>query len=117
MYAISKAHSMGHFGKSGLKRQLRSHFDFKRLDELVEKEVFKCNDCQLFTGSATKAPLVPVYVPMEAWEYISIDFFGPMPNGEFVLVVQDLCTKYPVAILLNNTKAKTAISALDENFY
>ena len=40
------------------------------------------------------------YVPSKAWEYVSIDFFGPLPNGEHVLVVQDLCTKYPVAVLI-----------------
>ena len=108
---------MGHFGCSGLKRQLRSHFDFQKLNQLVENEVLKCNDCQLFTGKAIKAPLSPVYVPTEVWEYISIDFYGSMPGGDHILVIQDLCTKYPVAVLLNNdTKAKTTINALDQIF-
>ena len=40
-----------------------------------------------------------------------------MPGGEHILVIQDLCTKYPVAVLLNNdTKAKTTINALDQIF-
>ena len=99
-YAISKAHAMGHFGCSGLKRLIRSHFSFPHLDKYVEDEIKLCNDCQLFTRKATKAPLTPVFVPSEAWEYISVDFFGPMPGGEHVLLVQDLCTKYPVAALL-----------------
>ena len=108
---------MGHFRCSGLKRQLRGHFDFQYLDKCVENEVKTCNDCQLFTRKATKAPITPVFVPSEAWEYISIDFFGPMPGGEHVLVVQDLCTKYPVAaILKRDTIAKTTIATLDQIF-
>ena len=98
---------MGHFGSSGIKRQIRNHFDFQHLDTLVNNEVATCEDCQLFTRKAVKGPLVPVFVPSRAWEYISIDFFGPMPDGSHVLVVQDLCTKYPVALLMKRgTTAK-----------
>ena len=92
-FAIRKAHQMGHIGMSGLKRQLRSHFEFPFLDKLVEKEVSKCADCQLFIRKPNKSHLVPVYVPKKVWDYVSIDFFCPTPNGDYVLVVQDLCTK------------------------
>ena len=73
---------MGHFGCAGLKRQMRAHFSFPTLDTLIETEVRDCNDCQLFTSKRLKEPLVPVYVPTKAWEYVSIDFFGPMPNTD-----------------------------------
>ena len=116
-YAVCKAHSMGHFGCSGIKRQLRNHFDFPHLDSAVEGEVAVCEDCQLFTRKAVKAPLTPVYVPSQAWEYVSIDFFGPMPDESHVLVVQDLCTKYPVAALLKKgTSARETIDAIDRIF-
>ena len=96
---------------------MRNHFDFPNLDSLVEAEVKNCNDCQLFTKKSTKNPLCPVYVPSKAWEYVRIDFFGPMPAGEHVLVVQDLCTKSPVAVLLKqSTDAKATTKALDEIF-
>ena len=114
---IKKIHCTGHFGCSGFKRQMRNHFDFPHLDNLVEKEVKNCEDCQLFTKKTIKSPLTPVFVPTKAWEYVSIDFFGPMPGGNYVLVVQDLCTKYPVAALLNNgTNAKITINVLDQIF-
>jgi hypothetical protein len=116
-YAVSKAHSMGHFGCSGIKRQIRNHFDFQHLDTIVNDEVATCEDCQLFTRKTVKAPLVPVFVPSKAWEYVSIDFFGPMPTGEHVLVVQDLCTKYPVASLMRRgTTAKQTIEVMDRIF-
>ena len=116
-YAVSKAHSMGHFGCSGIKRQIRNHFDLQHLDSIVNQEVATCEDCQLFTRKTVKAPLVPVFVPSRAWEYVSIDFFGPMPDGSYVLVVQDLCTKYPVAVLMRKgTTAKQTINAIDQIF-
>ena len=116
-FAVSQAHNMGHFGCSGIKRQLRSHFDFQYMDAAVENEVSTCEDCQLFTRKATKAPLIPVFVPTQAWEYVSIDFFGPMPDQNYVLVVQDLCTKYPVAVLLKQgTSAKMTLDAIDTIF-
>ena len=71
----------------------------------------------MFTEKGNKALLSPVYVPKQAWDYVSIDFFGPMPSGEHMLVVQDLCTKNPVAVLMKNgTTAKTTVKALEKIF-
>ena len=95
---------------------LDCHFHFEKLDELVESEIFNCHDCQMFTNKATQTPLIPVYVPLEAWEFVSMDFFGPMPNKEYILVIQDMCTKYPVAVVMKNTNAEKTIEALDEVF-
>ena len=107
----------GHFGCAGLKSQLRAHFHFPLLDTLEENEVKHCRNCNLYTSKAIKDPLVPVYVPSKAWEYVSIDFFCPLPQGEHVLVIQDLCTKYPAAVLIErNTSAKVTIEAIDKFF-
>ena len=95
---ITKAHDLGNFGVTGIKRQIRAHFHLPHLDTLVETEVKYCHDYQLNTNKPTKEPLTPVHVPHKAWEYVSVDFFGPMPNGHHVLVIQDLRTKYPVAM-------------------
>ena len=115
--AIKKAHDMGHFGATGIKRQVRAHYHFPHLDTLVEAEVEHCHNCQLFTCKASKEPLMPVHVPDKPWEYVSMDFFGPMPNGFHVLVIQDLCTKYPVAVLMKRgTNAKETIKQIDKIF-
>ena len=71
----------------------------------------------MFTEKGNKALFSPVYVPKQAWNYVSIYFFGPMPSGEHVFVVQDLCTKYPVAVLMKSgTTAKTTVKALEKIF-
>ena len=74
--AVKKAHSMGHIGCSGLKRQIRSHFAFQKLDEYVESEIRNCKDCQMFTEKGNKALFSPVYVPQQAWDYVLI-FLDP----------------------------------------
>ena len=117
MKAIRIDHKLGHFGSTGLKRLIRAHFYFRYLDTLIENEVKHCEDCQLFTTKSIKEPLKPIYVPCKAWEFISIDFFGPMPSVEHVLVIQDLCTKYPVAALMkHSTTAKSTIQVIDKIF-
>ena len=85
--AITKARDIGHFGVTGIKRQIQAHFHFPHLDTLVETEVKYCHDCQLNTNKPTKEPLTPVHVPHKAWEYVSVNFFGPMPNGHHLLVI------------------------------
>ena len=71
----------------------------------------------MFTEKGNKALFYPVYVPKQAWDYVSIDFLGPMTSGEYVLVVQDLYTKYPVAVLMKNgTTAKTTVKAREKIF-
>ena len=40
-----------------------------------------------------------------------------MPSGDHVLVIQDLCTKYPVAALMkHSTTAKSTIQVIDKIF-
>ena len=57
-----------------------------------------CKDCQLYAEKGTKSPFFPVYVPDQAYDVVSMDFFELMPSGEHKLVVQDLCTKYLAAV-------------------
>ena len=40
--ALEKAHQGGHPGMNGLKRRLRSHFWFQRMDETIEAKVARC---------------------------------------------------------------------------
>ena len=87
---------------------MRAHFSFPTLDKLIETEVRNCNDCQLFTPKQHKEPLVPVYIPTKAWEYV---------NEDYVLVLQEMCTKYPVAALMQRgTTAKATIRTINQIF-
>ena len=78
--AIQKAHQGGHPGMNCLKRRIRSHFWFSRLDSLIEEKVKSCKLCQMFTNKTTKEPLKTTPLPENAWQDVSIDLFGPVPD-------------------------------------
>ena len=61
--------------------------------------------------------MIPVYVPSKAWEYVSIDFFGPLANGEHGISSTRLMYQIPSCCPDGkNTNAKTTIKAIDKIF-
>jgi len=111
--AMKKAHQGGHPGMSGLKRRIRMHFWFPKMDMLIEKKVQECTECQLFTKKTTKAITNPQRTPDKVWEEVNIDLFGPTPSKKHVLVVQDSLSRFPAATMVNSTAAKPVIKALE----
>ena len=44
--AVAKAHEGGHPGINRLRRRLRTHFWFPRLNEMAERKVAECPSCK-----------------------------------------------------------------------
>ena len=57
--AVDKAHQGGHPGISRLKRRMRNHFWFPRLNEMAEQKVADCPICQMYTRKTTKEAITP----------------------------------------------------------
>ena len=112
--AIDKAHQGGHPGESRLKSRVRSHFWIPGLDRLVKEKVSSCRHCQLYTPKSTTEPIATQKTTGKAWEEVSVDLFGPLPNKKHVLVVQDTMSRFPAAKIVSGTSATTVINALDE---
>ena len=109
--ALKKAHQGAHPGMNGMKRRLRSHFWFPKMDKLIEDFVNNCEDCQIFTNKRTKQPLTPIISPEKPWSDVSIDLFGPMPDHKHVVVVLDSASRFPAAKIVPNTSAKPVLKA------
>ena len=115
--AIEKAHQGGHPGMTTMKRRLRTHFWCPQLNERVQEVVKSCGQCAMFTPKNRKNPLQPhMLKEFNAWEKLSVDLFGPMPDHRHILVAQDMVSKFPAAKILNKTDAAHVTSALQE-FY
>lgn len=112
--ALSKAHQGSHPGMNSLKRRIRSHFWMPGLNKAVEKMVKSCPECLLFSSKTTKEPISSQKVPEAAWQNVSVDLFGPMPNNKHVLVVTDNMSRFPAAKMVPSTAAKPVVSALDQ---
>ena len=112
--ALEKAHQGGHPGMNGLKRRLRSHFWFPKMDKAVEAKVAGCEHCAKFTNKTTREPLRPHDTYDEAWKDVSVDLFGPMPDRQHVLAVMDKSSRFPAARVVSDTSATSVTNALSE---
>jgi len=101
---------------NSLKRRMRSHFWFPKMNQLIEDLVKQCMPCQMFTPKATKEPITAVKTPKHPWQDVSIDLFGPMPDKRHIVVVQDIFSRYPAARIVPSTAATPVLNAID-NIY
>ena len=112
--AITKAHQGAHPGMSSMKRRIRSHFWLPKLNQKLEDLVNSCKECQLFTHKNTKEPLISHNTNKEAWQDVSIELFGPVPDQKHVLVILDKMSRFPAAEVVLSTAAKPIIKALSD---
>ena len=54
------------------------------------------------------------HIPNGPWEELSIDFYGPLSNEKYLLVLIDDYSRYPIVKMITSTAAKVVIPALDE---
>ena len=55
-------------------------------------------------------------MPDGPWQKIHTDFYGPLPSGEYLLVVIDRYSRYPEVEIVHSTKAVSVIPKLDKMF-
>ena len=55
-------------------------------------------------------------LPEAPWLDISADFYGPLPTGEYLLVIIDEYSRYPVVEIIRSTSANTVIPVFDKVF-
>jgi putative transposase len=60
-------------------------------------------------------PLKMTKIPENPWTHLS-DFCGPFPTGEYLLVVINYHSRFPVVEFVHSTSAKSMILKLDKIF-
>ena len=76
---------------------------------MVETKMKNCLACQATTYVPTRDPLKPTKLPDLPWQCIDMDFWGPLPNGEYLLVMIDEYTRYPEVEFTKSTSAQAII--------
>ncbi|XP_043240081.1 uncharacterized protein K02A2.6-like [Amphibalanus amphitrite] len=113
---VDLAHE-GHQGVVKCKRLLRSKVWFPGMDKKVEQKISRCLGCQALTPTTRRDPLQPSPLPDHAWQHLDADFWGPLPsNGEYLLVLIDEYSRYPVVELTRGTSGEAVIPVLDKVF-
>ena len=114
---IMLAHS-GHQGIVKTKRFLRDSVWFPGIDRMVEEVVKGCVPCQAANHDPKPVcePLHMSLLPLGPWQELSVDFCGPFPSGDYLLVVTDDFSRYPEVETLRSTSAKAVIPHLESIF-
>ena len=113
--AIDIAHE-SHQGISKTKALLREKVWFFGMDELVQKTLESCIACQAVGKPAPPAPLQQIEMPNAPWEQVHVDYCGPVPTGEYLLVVIDRYSRFPEVTIVNSTKSSSLFIQLDRIF-
>ncbi len=75
-----------------------------------------CLTCQVNTPAAQTEPLKMSVLPESAWHSVSADFYGPLPTGEYLLVIIDNYTRYSVVESVRATSANTVLPVMNKVF-
>ena len=61
-------------------------------------------------------PLQMTPMPDGPWQKVHADFYGPLPTGEYLLVLIDRYSRYPEIELVRSTKASVVVPKFDKIF-
>ena len=112
---LALAHE-GHQGIVKTKQLIREKVWFPNIDREVEVLLSSCIACQANGPNTKPDPLTMSSLPPEPWHTVHIDFCGPFPSGEYLLVVIDAYSRFPEVDIVHSTKATSTISKLDRIF-
>lgn len=112
---IEIAHE-GHQGLVKTKSLLRTQVWFPQIDKQVEERIARCIPCQAVGQDTRPEPLKMNTLPPSPWHTVHIDFCGPFPDGQYLLVVIDAYSKFPEVELVNSTSASATLPKLERIF-
>lgn len=111
----------GHFGMRKTYLGVLKHFFFPQRKKDVSGYIRTCHMCQM-TGkpnqSVTPAPLYPIPVVGEPFEYLLINCVGLLPSAKsgckYLLTVMCQTTRYPAVYPLQSITTKSVVKALSQ---
>lgn len=112
---LSLAHE-GHPGSRMMKSHLRSSVWWPKLDQQVDEYVRNCRGCCLVSAPDAPEPMIRKTLPSGPWEDIAVDFMGPLPEGQYLLVVVDYYSRFVEVKEMNSISASDTIQELSVIF-
>ena len=112
---VTLAHE-GHQGIVKTKELLRSKVWFPQMNDIAESTDRRCFACQCTQHS--KPHLEPMQMSDMrggAWRNLSMDFLGPLPSGEELMVLVDEYSRFPIVEIIRSVSANTVIPVLNKH--
>ena len=98
------------------KQLLRSKCFWLGMDSDIEKAISNCLPCQAVARASTSPSVKFTESSKQTWEHTGVDFYGPTPNGQKLLIILDYFSRYPVVEIMNTTTANSVINRLNRLF-
>lgn len=112
---IELAHE-GHPGECKMKQRLRNRVWFPKMDKLVQKKVKSCRGCIMVSAPSQPEPMQRRTLPIRPWTDVAIDFLGPLPSGDYLLVIVDYFSRYKEIEIMRTITAWKTIERLSKIF-
>ncbi|KAK3508128.1 hypothetical protein QTP70_015177 [Hemibagrus guttatus] len=107
----------GHLGITKTLARLKLRFFWPKMASEVKKYVISCSVCQLTKPSQRKPAGLMVQIrPQKPWEYVGVDFVGPLPRtssgNAYIIVFVDYFSKWVEIVAVREATAQVASSKL-----
>lgn len=112
---LAAAHE-GHPGIVNMKARLRTKVWWPKIDKDAEMTVKHCKGCTLVSGPDPPLPMKRRELPSQAWIDTAIDFLGPLPSGDYLLVIIDYFSRYKEIKAMKSITSIDTIKVLKEIF-
>ncbi|XP_062706679.1 uncharacterized protein K02A2.6-like isoform X1 [Aedes albopictus] len=106
----------GHPGRTKMQQRLRSTCWWPGMDESIIKTVDSCAGCRIVSQADRPEPMQRRKLPEAPWIDLAMDFLGPLPSGDHLLVVIDYFSRYKEVEVLRKITATETIDRLESIF-
>lgn len=112
----------GHKGVTKTYNRIKKKYNWTGMKSDIQSFIQNCRPCQLkkLVRVKTKQPMILTDTPGSAFDKISMDIMGPLPvtqsDNAYILTIQDLLTKYSLAIPLRDAGAIQVADAFTNEF-
>lgn len=106
----------GHPGKTKMQQRLRNTCWWPGMDDAITRVVDACEGCRLVSQPERPEPMQRRKLPEAPWLDVAIDFLGPLPSGDYLLVIIDYFSRYKEVEILRKITAQETAERLDRIF-
>ena len=97
-------------------RKLRDRVWWPRLDSDAKDTVKRCRGCLLVSRPNPPEPMLRRKMPDSKWTDLAMDYMGPLPSGEYLLVIVDYFSRFMVVKITKKITAQVTIDLLEPIF-
>lgn len=106
----------GHPGETVMISRLRDRVWWPGMDDDARKFVKNCEGCRLVSKPSAPEPMRRRTMPSEPWVDVAMDFLGPLPSSEYLLVVVDYYSRYKEVCIMKKITSEETIKQLEPIF-